>query len=62
MKRVMFAFDNLGGKGFSAGFAAVELHNFKFFVALAALDHSPTLAVRATISPGVSGLVAVLPK
>jgi hypothetical protein len=58
----MFAFDNLGGKGFSACFTAVELHSLKFFLAPAALDHFPALAIRATISSGVCWLVAVLPK
>jgi len=58
----MFAFDDLGGKGFSACFAAVELNSLKLFLALAALNHFPTLAIGAKISPGVSRLVAVLPK
>ena len=58
----MFAFDDLGAKGFSACFAAVELNNFKLFPAPAALDHFPALAIRTTISSGVSRLVAVLPK
>ena len=58
----MFTFDDLGGKSFSACFAAVELHSFKFFLTAAALDHFSTLAIRAAISSGVSWLVAVLPE
>ncbi len=58
----MFAFDDLGGKGFSACFTAVELYSFKLFLAPAALDHFPALAIRAAISSGVCQLVAVLPK
>ena len=55
-------FDDLGGKGFSACFAAVELHSFKLFPAPTAFDHFPTLTIRTTISSGVSRLVAVLPE
>jgi hypothetical protein len=58
----MFAFDDLGAKGFCACFAAVELDGFKFFMAPAAFDHFPALTIWATISSGVSRLVAVLPK
>ena len=58
----MFTFNDLGGKGFSACFTAVELHSFELFMAPATLDHFPTLTIRATISSGVCRLVAVLPE
>ena len=41
------AFDDLGGKGFRACFAALELHSLKLFLAPAVLDHFPALAIRA---------------
>jgi hypothetical protein len=61
-KRVMFAFDDLGVKGFSACFAVLELNSFKLFLAAAAFERFLTLALGTMISSGVCRLVAVLPK
>ncbi len=61
-QRIMFMFDDLRGEGFIASFAKVKLDSFMLLLAPAALNHFPTLAIRATVRLNVWHLARVMPE